>query len=282
MRITKIKGNIPGAVPRVPNLKGADLRRCYAAVTVNYMNLRCLLLFLGSLCCFLGYAPAAQEYSPMKINQTVPVMYPMEVSQLGITAGDVGVAISVDETGKLTDCLVTAYSHPKFADRAVEALKRWKFEPARLEGEPHSATAELTFHFETRGPIVVSLTANSYLELLNLQLRPSIYSYSACRLSQLDRIPVPTKVVQPSLPLAAKELKKKLVVPVHFYIDEQGHVRLPAVDRESSQTAEGFAAEALAAVSQWEFEPPLSHGKPVLVAARQDFNFTPADVPAKP
>lgn len=265
-----------------PNLKGAAPPWCYATAIVNDMTFRCLLLFIVSLGCFVGIAPAAQDYSPMKINQTVGVMYPTEVSQLGITSGDVAIVISIDETGKLTDYLITAYSHPKFADRAVEALKRWKFEPARLADEPHSATAELTFHFETRGPILVSLTANSYLELLNLQLRPSIYSYSACRLSQLDRIPVPTKVVQPGLPLAAKDLKKKLVVTVHFYIDEHGQVRLPAVDRESSQAAEAFAAEALAAVSQWQFEPPLSHGQPVLVAARQDFNFTPAEAPPKP
>lgn len=244
------------------------------------MNFRCLLLFFGSLCCFISFVPAAEDYTPMKINQTVPVAFPTEVNQLGISSGDVGVAIAIDETGKLTDYLVTAYSHRKFADRAVDALKRWKYEPARLNGEPHSATAELTFHFETRGPILVSLTMSSYLELLNAQMRPTIYSYSACRLSQLDRIPTPSKVVAPGLPLAAKDLKKKLVITVHFYIDEQGRVRLPAVDRASSQTAEAFAAEALAAVSQWEFEPPLSHGQPVLVSARQDFNFTPAPEPA--
>ena len=121
----------------------------------------------------------------------------------------------------------------------------------------------------------MNLTANSYMEMLNAQLRPGIYTYSACRLSQLDRIPTPTKVVEPGVPLAAKNMTEKLVVTVHFYIDEQGRVRMPAVDRASSQSAEPFAAEALAAVTQWQFEPPLSHGRPVLVAARQDFNFTP-------
>lgn len=253
---------------------------CGAAV--NYMNFRSLLIFLSSLTCFVGVMPAALDYSPMKIIQTVPVAFPMEVSQLGITSGDVGVAISIDQTGKLTDYLVTAYSHRKFADRAVDALKRWRFEPAIINGDPHSATAELTFHFETRGPIIVNLSLSSYMELLNFQLRPTAYSYSACRLRELDRIPTPTKVVQPGLPPAAKNLTTKLVVTVHFYIDEQGRVRLPAVGRESSQSAEAFAAEALAAVSQWEFEPPLSHGRPVLVAARQDFNFTPADELPKP
>jgi TonB family protein len=245
------------------------------------MNFRSLLMFVALLGGF-GQMPAAPDYSPMKIVQTVPVVFPQEVTQLGMTSGEVGVAISVDETGKLTDYLVTAYSHPKFADRAVDALKRWKYEPARIAGEAHSATAELAFHYETRGPVLVNLTLSSYIDLLNVQLRPTAYSYSACRLSQLDRIPTPTKVVQPGLPLAAKDLTEKLVVTVHFYIDEQGRVRLPAVDRASSQSAEAFAAEAIAAVTQWQFEPPLSHGRPVLVSARQDFNFTPAPEQAKP
>jgi len=224
---------------------------------------------------------AAPDYSPMKIVQTVPVVFPQEVTELGMTSGEVGVAISVDEKGKLIDYLVTAYSHPKFAERAVDALKRWKYEPARIAGEAHSATAELSFHYETRGPVLVNLTLSSSIDMITAQLRPSAYSYSACRLSQLDRIPTPTKVVQPGVPLSAKNLTEKLVVTVHFYIDEQGRVRLPAVDRENSQSAEAFAAEALAAVSQWQFEPPLSHGRPVLVSARQDFNFTPAPEQAK-
>jgi TonB family protein len=239
------------------------------------MNFRSLIILVASLGGLAGLMSAAPDYSPMKIVQTVPVVYPQETSQLGITSGEVGVAISVDETGKLTDYLVIAYSHPKFADRAVDALKRWKYEPARIAGEAHSATAELAFNFETRGPVLVNLNLTSYIEMLNAQLRPTAYSYSACRLSQLDRIPTPTKVVQPGVPLAAKELTEKLVVTVHFYIDEQGRVRLPAVDRASSQSAEAFAAEALAAVSQWQFEPPMSRGRPVLVSARQDFNFNP-------
>ena len=98
------------------------------------MNFRSLFLFLASLGGFVGVMPAAPDYSPMKILQTEPVIYPQETSQIGLTSGEVSIAISIDENGKLTDYLVTAYSHPKFAERAVDALKRWKYEPARLAG----------------------------------------------------------------------------------------------------------------------------------------------------
>ena len=215
----------------------------------------------------------------MKIIQTESVVYPTETTELGITSGQVTVAIQIDETGKLVDHLVIAYTHPKFAERAVSALEKWKYEPAYLDGAPRGATAELSFNFETQGMVLVNLTVSSYMELRNYQLRPSAFSYRACRLSELDRIPTPTKVISPVYSADAAKGQAPVVVTVHFYIDEHGHVRLPAVSRESSQANELLAAAALDAVSQWEFEPPLSHGSPVLVSARQDFNFVPAAAP---
>jgi outer membrane biosynthesis protein TonB len=52
------------------------------------------------------------------------------------------------------------------------------------------------------------------------------------------------------------------------------------VSRETSERYGEFAAAAVNAVSEWQFEPPLSKGQKVLVAARQDFNFKPM-APAK-
>ena len=240
------------------------------------MNARSLLILTGILCWPLVGRAAIPGYSPMKVIQTDNVVYPAEATQLGIISGQVTVAVQIDETGKLADLLVVSYTHPKFAERAVNALKRWRYEPAYIDGAPRSATAELAFNFETQGIVVVNLDVNSYMEQRNYQLRPSAFSYRACRLRDLDRIPTPTKVVQPNYSEAlAKTKQSPVVVTVHFYIDEHGHVRLPAVSRESSQGNEVLAAAALDAVSQWEFEPPLSHGQPVLVSARQDFNFVP-------
>ncbi len=211
----------------------------------------------------------------MKIIQTVPTVYPRDVNYLGITEGHARVAVQIDDQGKLTDYLVTAYSHPRFADAAVAAIKKWRYEPAIINGKPSGATSELTFTFESRGLVVVDLTVTSYVELRNYQLQPEAYAYSAHRLSELDRIPTPTKVVQPVYPLDASNQRRPAVVTVYFYIDEQGRVRLPAVDRMTSETDSAFAVAALNAVAQWKFEPPLSKGVPVLVAARQDFKFNP-------
>jgi TonB family protein len=210
----------------------------------------------------------------MKVIQTDHVVFPRAPRDLGIKTGSVHVAIQVDETGKLTDHLVTAYTHRAFADTAVNALKRWRYEPAYLHGRAHSATVDLTFNFESQGLVVVDLNVGSYVELRNYQLHPEAYSYRACTLRQLDRIPTPTKVVKPVYPVESAKQPQAGKVTVEFYIDEQGQVRLPAVSRVTTQTSGALSAAAVEAVSQWEFEPPMSKGRPVLVAARQDFNFT--------
>ena len=219
--------------------------------------------------------PANTNYVPMKVIQTDEVIYPRRATESGVTSGKVQVSVQVDEHGKLTDQLVTAYTHPALAESAVQALKRWRYEPAWVNGQPRSATVDLVFEFESRGMVVVDMTVHSYVQMRDVRLRPSAYSYGVHTLRQLDRIPTPTKVVQPVYP-AVSNAGTMPVITVQFFIDEKGKVRLPAVSRETSEKNDAFAAAAVNAVSQWEFEPPLSRGQPVLVAARQDFNFRPA------
>jgi TonB family protein len=218
--------------------------------------------------------PSPEAYVPMKVIQTDQVIFPRAARDVGLRSGEVHVAIQVDEAGKLTDHLVTAYTHPAFAESCVAALKRWRYEPAYLQGRAHGATVDLTFNFESRGLVVVDLTVGSYVELRNYQLHPETYTYRACTLRQLDRIPTPTKVVKPSYPVEAAQQHSGKVT-VDFYIDERGRVRMPAVTRSTTEMNMMLSSAAVQAVSQWEFEPPLSKGRPVLVAARQDFNFTP-------
>jgi TonB family protein len=215
---------------------------------------------------------APLDYKPMKVIQTVQPIYPREAAQLGLTNGEAHVSIQVDATGKLTDYLVTAYSYPAFAERSVSAIKQWDYEPAYIDGHARGATVDLTFHYQSTGIVVVDLSVNSYPEVRRFEIMPNAKSYRVCTLRELDRIPTPTKIVKPVYP---QELARRhpVSVTVDFYIDEKGHVRLPAVSRESVEASDQLAGAAVNAVSQWEFEPPLSRGRPVLVLARQLFTF---------
>ena len=51
---------------------------------------------------------------------------------------------------------------------------------------------------------------------------------------------------------------------------------MPSVSRETDEASEERSAAAITAGSQWQFDPPMMKGRPVLVLAQQDFNFKPA------
>jgi TonB family protein len=211
------------------------------------------------------------ERQTLNIIQTEEPAFPLTLSNTKVMQGDAMIAIDIDQNGNLADWLVTGYSRKEFAESALAAIKHWRFEPPRLNGEPWASVQELHLDF-TRTGVVVNSTAFEALNSILDELIKANYVYRTYTLRELDRIPTPLKVVSPRVPaLGANE--KTHTVSVEFYIDEQGHVRLPSVGR--GQAGDVFAALALDAVKQWLFEPPTVNGRPVLVLARQDFNFVP-------
>jgi TonB family protein len=241
------------------------------------MKYQSILAVCASLLC--GPLASSQvglpDYVPLKINQNVDATYPQSMVVAGLKRGAASLAISVDDNGVLTDCLATAYTHPAFSEAAKAAVRRWTFEPARIHGTARNSKADLTFYFELDGVAVVSLDMISYNELVHFKLAPNSEAYAACTLAKLDRAPVPTKVVNPVYPAQLARSSRGGHVLVEFYIDPLGQVRMPSVSRETIEANAELAAVAVTAVGQWQFEPPTAGGKPVLVAARQDFNFKP-------
>jgi TonB family protein len=202
------------------------------------------------------------------VEQLGVLVYPSSMLYNGVDSGEVRAAISVDSSGKLTDCLVTAYTTPEFAEAAFSALKRWRYQPALSHGRPVASRSDLIFEFRNKGVTVQTLPGamlhRVYFDLLNEH-----YSYKPAQLRDLDRIPTPVHVVTPM----ANPDDQAHSVTVGFYIDEEGKVRMPAVDRDAADDL--FAAAAVAAVEQWRFEPPLCKGRSVLVSVQQKFHFRP-------
>jgi len=211
------------------------------------------------------------ENEGIGINQTDVLVYPFEMTNSGVLAGEVRVVVSVDVNGKLSDALVVGYTNVRFAEAAVSALKRWSFTPALVNGQPLASRANVLFIFKnTTGVTVERLSGLAYSSLA--QSKNDHYAYLACQLRDLDRIPIPVRVVPP---VSSKSGLRgaRHTVTVEFYIDEEGHVRIPAIGRDEANDA--YAAAAVSAVEQWQFEPPLRKGRPVLVLAKQDFTFVP-------
>lgn len=228
-----------------------------------------------------GDEPAPQNsegYTPLKIDQTWQPMFPYTATEIGFQRGEAHVVIDVDATGTLVDWLVVGYSYPAFAEQAVSAIKKWKYEPARLHGDPVPVVARIDFNFERQGLTIVTQSPQENLQERFLELDKDQYSYRVHTLQELDRIPKPVHIVQPLYPIEWAQKGITGVVTVEFYIDETGKVRLPAVANRGASPLLGNLA--LDAVQQWQFEPATCKGKPVLVRASQNFNF--GSHPGKP
>ena len=89
-------------------------------------------------------------------------------------------------------------------------------------------------------------------------------------LQDLDAIPYPRHVVAPVCPPSLGPVVDR--VEVAFVIDEHGNVgRVEAISGANPTLREA----AVAAISQWHFDPPSRAGQPTQVSARQVFTFGP-------
>lgn len=215
---------------------------------------------------------AGPRYVPMQVFETDVPAFPQDAIVAGLREGRARVAIAIDAHGRLTDALLTAYTAPVFGQAALAAARRWRYEPAQLDGTPHGAAVELEFRFRTEGTVVADSDQQAYVTREWNALFPGAEAFHPWSLGQIDRIPVPTKIVRPVFPpdLAGGTVR------VSFFIDPEGRVRMAAVDTAALDAHPGLAAAAVDAVSQWRFEPPTRKGHPVLVYAEQEFKFQPA------
>lgn len=203
----------------------------------------------------------------LSILQTVPAEFPHSVLLKGLHSGKVRVVVSIDANGQLVDHLVVAYTHEDFVAAAVNAVKSWVYEPAKVRGRPRASRADLLFVFKADLIVTVQNAEYNFLQ----GVFGDVFKFEPSLLKNLDRIPVPIHVVTPSIPDGAMGSDEVRVVTVEFYIDQEGKVRVPSVSRD--QVDDQLAAVAVDAVEQWRFEPPMRKGHPVLVLAQQDFRF---------
>jgi TonB family protein len=197
---------------------------------------------------------------------------PVVTSSLRVSAlGDqrVRIAVQIDEKGRAVDWLIVAYSRRAFTDNTIDAVRRWQFEPVKIEGVP--VPAQTTFDIEFKGADVVSISSvTEQLETVMRNMGIERLEYRPCPLRDLDRIPLLLNAVAPRYAIEARDQGVRGTVEVQFFIDEQGTVRMPAVLQADRLD---LAQMALEAVRQWKFEPPTHKGSPVMISAVQHFEF---------
>lgn len=219
----------------------------------------------------IAHAPAFAAFESIKIpsDNQLP-HFPSTLIAEGITAGHALVAVSINPDGRVGDLLVLGYSHKRLAQTATEALREWRFVPARLDGQPVGAQTELRFEFTVQGAVITSNVTERYLADVAGRPFGTVAIHRPCPRNELDRVPVKVAGDAPRYAVEAAKDGVRGSVQVHFYIDEKGEVRMPSVHTGPHPYLMEIAVEAM---KGWKFEPPTSRGRPVLVAAAQTFEF---------
>jgi TonB family protein len=103
------------------------------------------LLILG---CFLAVLlakteePTAPSLEPAEVVSSVNPVYPA----MAIGPETVVVVVSIDEKGDIQNVKATPESGG-FTRSALDAIKGWKFKPARLDGKPIPSVVPVAFSF---------------------------------------------------------------------------------------------------------------------------------------
>jgi TonB family protein len=171
----------------------------------------------------------------------------------------------VNTQGLPIEIQVRRATEPSFGEASVEALRSWRFEPARKQGQPIPFPATTRYRFNMPAQDLVDALAPPWMARVN---DPGVTS------------PEAKSRVLPEYVEAARKIKNTFWVTLYLEIDESGipnAVKLtgPIQTRKENESKALVALVPLTveALKQWRFTPALQYGKPVRVAACIQFKF---------
>ena len=106
-------------------------------------------LVLAAVLCLvpisMSVAAAPGRENPVPVRTDAPE-YPHELKADRVS-GLVMVKCTIDEQGNVADTEIAKSSNEKFDRFATEAIKKWKFKPARQDGAPVSVQVTIPIKF---------------------------------------------------------------------------------------------------------------------------------------
>jgi len=93
-----------------------------------------------------GSPPAAPSLTPPALQSHPDAVYPGEARRQHLE-GNVGLELEVDAEGHVTAARVTTPAGHGFDEAAMEAARRFVFEPARADGSPIPSSVQFTYEF---------------------------------------------------------------------------------------------------------------------------------------
>jgi TonB family protein len=243
-----------------------------------HTTMRSLMITAGLIAPTLAWGVPAQSenkaYDSLEIIRTVMLTYPPELAAQNIDEGEVRAMVWVDETGRLLDWLLVGYTHPLLAKEVLEVLPKWKFKPARLQGQPINTRKELQFSFKHSEQVRVLYAysnSGSRVEMRGV----SAGRKSAQRVYDAEELDQPLDAVveiAPRPPDRLGAVAREGSVVVEYLIDADGNVRMPLI---ISSDDEAFTSSVLLVITEWRYAVPRHTGHAVVARVRQKFTFSP-------
>jgi periplasmic protein TonB len=110
------------------------------------MNTKFLSVLLAVLAFgFVGAQADEGIEAPVPVRM-VPPKFPPEMRREG-TGGLVTVKCTIDEKGNVTEPQVEKATHDAFVQPALDALRKWKFKPAKKGGNPIALRVSIPIQF---------------------------------------------------------------------------------------------------------------------------------------
>lgn len=222
--------------------------------------------------------PAIAQNRELEVKGGLRTPIPQDLKGLHLTRPHAVILIEVDDNGKLKDLMPFNATHVGLLEKAVKVIKKTKFKPALVEGQPINARKKVYVNFydieqeawrNGAGYLPQGGSVSDALDRRLYEAAPGKYTYQESKVSELD---APLKMTKSTLRLYVSEegVRQKGRCVVEYYVGPEGHVQFPRV-LESDHT--DLSLTALLTLEVTSFEPPTKHGNPTFVKVRQPFNF---------
>lgn len=197
---------------------------------------------------------------PPKARKQVPPQYPVAMQRYGLR-GAVAVVFEIDTDGSVRNPAIARSDNPAFDDHAIEAILKWKYDPATHDGQPVKTLAQQEIQFQMPGMmeqdafVIEGRTDQS-------KLPPELQYDTAAKIRGVQ-VPV--------YPADLRQADTQGKARVAMLVDPQGRV---AQVKVLEATRPEFGLALTAATEGFRFDPALKNGRPVasLLGFDQDFN----------
>ena len=206
-----------------------------------------ILVLMGLLAASPGTVAAAETASgiltPPRVTYQESPEFPASVDRSALP-GTAEIHCQLDDTGAVVASRVISASRPEFGEAALAAARRWRFEPALLNGRPIAKAISIPFVFQPNftHPLEQALSRAVFVE-------PAATPVPA---ESLPRIPEPTKRAWPRYPEELRGTRTKGSAVLSFVIGPDGRPINPEV---ISTTHPSFELPAVLSVLALQFAP---------------------------